>query len=104
LSNLNKQNKFINLEAWCEKYYKEAGLKVHPSNVPTDVILDQILGALKHYWETINPLIEVSLLLEDRIKKLESSMIETNKDLLGFVEHINSLLEDANQKEETPHE
>lgn len=41
---MNKINEFKYLKDWCDEYYKTVGLKIHPSNVPVDVVLDDIMG------------------------------------------------------------
>lgn len=40
---MNKINEFKYLKEWCDNYYKTVGLKIHPANVPVDVILEDIM-------------------------------------------------------------
>ncbi len=42
--NPNKENTYSNLAAWCEKYHKDSGIKIHPSSVPVELVLEDIMG------------------------------------------------------------
>lgn len=37
---------FEHLQKWCEKYYEKTKLRIHPANVPQEIILNEILGRL----------------------------------------------------------
>lgn len=37
---------FNNLQTWCEAYYAKTNLRIHPANVPQEIILNEILGRL----------------------------------------------------------
>lgn len=37
---------FDYLKIWCEAYYKKTNLKIHPANVPQEIILNEILKRL----------------------------------------------------------
>lgn len=53
----NRENTYSNLAAWCEKYHEESGIKVHPSSVPVDLVLEDIMGIVAHLRSNINMLI-----------------------------------------------
>ncbi len=46
--NPNKENTYSNLAAWCEKYHKDSGIKIHPSSVPVDLVLEDLMGYIAH--------------------------------------------------------
>jgi len=37
---------FDHLKTWCESYYAKTNLRIHPANVPQEIILNEILGRL----------------------------------------------------------
>lgn len=37
---------FNHLKTWCDKYYEDNQLRIHPANVPQEIILNEILGRL----------------------------------------------------------
>tara|TARA_R110000822_G_scaffold310340_2_gene442671 strand:+ start:2656 stop:2919 length:264 start_codon:yes stop_codon:yes gene_type:complete len=37
---------FNHLKTWCEAYYAKTNLRIHPANVPQEVVLNEILGRL----------------------------------------------------------
>lgn len=42
--NPNKENTYTNLGAWCAQYHEQSGIKIHPSSVPYDLVLEDVLG------------------------------------------------------------
>lgn len=85
MNGLNKENKFPNLTHWCEYYHKESGLKVHPSSVPVDVVLDELLGhvmALHRRMEMVVVTLEGITLrfeeIEQKIHDLGDAVIDIN--------------------------
>ena len=34
------------LQDWCDKYFKDTNMRIHPSNVPIDKILNEVLERL----------------------------------------------------------
>ena len=41
-----KMSDFNHLKKWCEAYYAKTNLRIHPANVPQEVVLNEILGRL----------------------------------------------------------
>lgn len=85
MNGLNKENKYPNLTKWCEYYHKESGLKVHPSSVPVDVVLDELLGhvmALHRRMEMVVTTLEGMTMrfeeVEQKIHDLGDAIIDTN--------------------------
>jgi hypothetical protein len=76
--NPNKENTYSNLAAWCEKYHKDSGIKIHPSSVPVDLVLEDIMGIVAHLRSNINMLIGS---LDNAFNRLDEqqSVIETIK-------------------------
>lgn len=35
------------LSEWCENYYKETNIKVHPQNIPVEILLNEIMMGMK---------------------------------------------------------
>lgn len=79
---MNKENRFPFLEAWCEKYYETVGLKVHSSNVPVDVVLDELMGGLESLRKYYNNLVEVYNSANHRISELESLVHQLTEELV----------------------
>lgn len=71
---MNKENKYSNLASWCEKYHKESGLKVHPSSVPVDLVLEDILGYVSHLRSNVLRLINVSDALQKKFDQIEEKL------------------------------
>lgn len=76
---MNNIQKFPHLEQWCKNYYDTVGLKVHPSNVPVDVVLNDLMGFMQatlHRMDMITTIMEAmserALHAEERISELES--------------------------------
>lgn len=79
---MNKIQKFPNLEIWCKQYYETVGLKVHPSNVPVDVLLDELVGKninLAHNQSTLQSVLQH---LNTRVGELEQLILKLNDTLL----------------------
>ncbi len=76
---MNKMNTYPHLTAWCEKYYERCNLKVHPSSVPVDVVLDEVMGDLfqmKHLYENVIGLLNHAV---HRIDMLETQLMQQSK-------------------------
>lgn len=68
---MNKENKFAHLEQWCKDYFETSGLKVHPTSVPTDVVMEDMLGRL-------NNLVREVFTLSERIREITQKDLNTN--------------------------
>ena len=96
MSNLNKENKFENLERFCKEYFESVGIKVHASAVPVDAVLDYILGIDRVVMATMQ-------VMTERLNRLESNIFETNKILMETLVKTNSKCDEV-KKDELPHE
>ena len=83
MNGLNKENKFPNLTKWCEYYHKESGLKVHPSSVPVDVVLDELLGHVMAIHRRIEMITSTLELITARFEETDLSIKEA---LVAIVE------------------
>lgn len=86
---MNKINEFKYLKEWCDNYYKTVGLKIHPANVPVDVVLDDIMGHItmliaheKQFISWIDFARGQIKELQDRIVSLENEMNHIKQDLI----------------------
>jgi hypothetical protein len=70
----NKENTYSNLAAWCEKHHKDTGIKVHPSSVPVDLVLEDLMGFVAHLRSNINMLIQSLDNAFNRIDEQEESI------------------------------
>lgn len=95
---MNKINQVPYLESWCKSYYERVGLKIHPSNVPVEIVLNDIMEQLTML--ICHEKVEVSGydLMNARVKKLETELVETNKALLEATTLINAILETKQNK------
>lgn len=80
---MNKENKFPFLDMWCEKYYETVGLKVHSSNVPVDVVLDELMGGLESLRKYYNNLVGVYTSANHRISELETLITQLTEQLVN---------------------
>lgn len=53
---MNKENSYSNLGKWCEQYHEKSKIKVHPSSVPVDLVLEDVLGYIAHLRSNVNML------------------------------------------------
>lgn len=90
---MNKENKFPHLEEWCKYYYDTVGLKVHPANVPVDVVLDNIMGQVIRVVGNVDNMTAVLEMMTKAIHRLELELLETNKRLLESTQFISEILE-----------
>lgn len=75
----NKQNTYSNLSAWCEKYHKDSGLKVHPSSVPVDLVLEDILGYIAHLRSNVSMLMNGIDVALKQIADLQEQVIQSSE-------------------------
>jgi len=94
----NKQNTYSNLSAWCEKYHKDSGIKIHPSSVPVELVLEDLLGYIATLIAHDKGMATAFDALNERVKTLESELVETNKSLLEATTLINSVLDTKEDK------
>lgn len=80
--NPNKENTYSNLSAWCEQYHKDSGIKIHPSSVPTDLILEDVLGYIAHLRSNVNMLIHGIDNALARIDTLEADLLLAKAEIL----------------------
>ena len=107
--NMNKENTYSNLKKWCESYYEKSGLKVHPSSVPVDVVLEDVMGQIAQllaheklnvtWTDYTNARIEA---LECKVEELESAVAEMGSAMTALISNVNEAIEsidDAIKKE-----
>lgn len=75
----NKENTYSNLKAWCDKYHKDSGLKVHPSSVPVDLVLEDILGYIAHLRSNVNMLMNGIDVALKQIADLQEQVIQSSE-------------------------
>lgn len=80
---LNKENTYSNLRAWCEQYHKDSGMKIHPSSVPYDLVLEDVLGYIAILMSHDKGMATAFDALNERVKELEKQVHELN---IQFVE------------------
>lgn len=87
---MNKVNEFKYLKDWCDAYYETMGLKIHPSNVPVDVVLDDIMGKVTTHLRHIEMITTTLELITQRFKeqeeKIKSLEFGLNEGLVAIVE------------------
>lgn len=83
MNSLNKENKFTNLGAWCDQYREKSGIKIHPSSVPVELVLEDVLGYIAILMSHDNSMAKAFDALNERVKELEKQIHELN---VQFVE------------------
>jgi len=91
----NKENTYSNLAAWCEKHHKDTGIKVHPSSVPVDLVLEDLMGyiALLMSHDKTNTTItdRMSKLFDELYHAYGTHVVSTRDALLALDEKIMDL-------------
>ena len=95
---MNKENKFPHLEEWCAKYYNNVGLKVHPSNVPADVILDELLGKVDSLRSYFDNLVAIYNNANKRITDIEENLEEIEKYLSHSAPLVKPIVSEPEEK------
>lgn len=71
---MNKINKLAYLESWCKDYYDRVGLKIHPSNVPVEIVLNDIMAQLTMLICHEKAEITAYDAMNERLKKVEAEL------------------------------
>ncbi len=80
--NANTENTYPNLKKWCDLYHKEVGIKIHPSSVPTDLVLEDLLeymGKTNRHIEFITKILEG---INEKLYHLENDIVDCKEQLL----------------------
>lgn len=77
--NPNKENTYSNLAAWCEKYHKDSGIKIHPSSVPYDLVLEDVMGYIAHLRSNMDMLMNGVDIALKQIADLQAQMIQSSE-------------------------
>lgn len=72
--NPNKENTYTNLGAWCAQYHEASGIKIHPSSVPYDLVLEDVLGYIAVLVAHDNSMCTAFDALNERVKAIEESI------------------------------
>ena len=72
--NPNKANTYTNLGAWCEQYHKDSGIKIHPSSVPYDLVLEDLMGYVATLIAHDKGMASAFDALNERVKELEQKI------------------------------
>ena len=78
---MNKENKYSNLAKWCEQHYERSKIKVHPTSVPVDLVLEDVLSYIAHLRSNVNMLITALDNMEVRYKHIEEQLDMVNAEL-----------------------
>lgn len=78
---MNKENKYSNLAKWCERYHEDNGIKIHPSSVPVELVLEDVLGYIAILMSHDNSTATAFDALNGRLKELELLIHELTAEL-----------------------
>lgn len=79
--NANKLNSFPYLRAWCDKYHEDGGVKIHPTSVPTDLVLEDVLEGLEKLRADICMLSMAITGVNERLHMTETEMVIVKETL-----------------------
>jgi aromatic ring-cleaving dioxygenase len=79
--NPNKENIYSNLAAWCDKYHKDSGIKIHPSSVPVELVLEDVMGYVALLMAHDRTTVTLMESLTKRITDLEILIHELTAEL-----------------------
>ena len=77
--NPNKENSYSNLAAWCEKYHKDSGIKIHPSSIPVELVLEDVMGYIAHLRSNMDMLMNGVDMALKQIEVLQGQMIQSSE-------------------------
>jgi hypothetical protein len=73
------------LKKWCDKYFEKSGMKIHPSAVPVDVILNDLLGRVdiieQRIPKSMNPVKKEEDIQTVRVRGVDIPLDELLKDI-----------------------
>ncbi len=78
----NKQNSYPNLSSWCDKYKEESGIKVHPSSVPVDLVLEDLIGYVGILVKQNHDLVGAFDKVVARLITLEGDLVDCKSQVL----------------------
>lgn len=81
---MNNITRLPYLESWCKSYFDKVGLKIHPSNVPTEIVLNDIMEQLTMLICHEKGEVTAYDAMNERIKAIESELetIKTKHNIL----------------------
>lgn len=82
---MNKENTYSNLAKWCEMYHERSKIKIHPSSVPVELVLEDVLGYIAHLRSNVTMLINAL----DNMESLVKIQAENIENLTNQVEQLN---------------
>lgn len=82
--NPNKENSYSNLAAWCERYHKDSGIKIHPSSVPVELVLEDLMGYVALLMAHDRTTVTLLDSLTKRVDDLEKSIHELTVTLVDL--------------------
>lgn len=102
--NPNRENTYSNLAAWCERYHKDSGIKIHPSSVPVDLVLEDLMGyvatLLAHDKTTVTIMDQLSQrvaqiahLFDGHFTEYKTHVVSSRDTFLSFDERFTALEE-----------
>lgn len=71
---MNNITRLPYLESWCKSYFDKVGLKIHPSNVPTEIVLNDIMEQLTMLICHEKGEVTAYDALNERVKHLEEKL------------------------------
>lgn len=77
-----KENQFTNLGAWCDQYKEQNGIKIHPSSVPVELVLEDVLGYIAILMSHDKGMASAFDALNQRVKDLEILVHELTAQLM----------------------
>lgn len=88
---MNKENKFEHLTLWCEDYYEKSGLKVHPSSVPLDVVLDELMGKFNQFATWVMDLAKSFNVHSQQLLQLQQDLLDCKEQILELENPIEEI-------------
>ena len=82
--NPNKENTYTNLGAWCAQYHEQSGIKIHPSSVPYDLVLEDLMGYIAILMAHDKTTVILLDNLTKRLDELEKSIHELTVTLVDL--------------------
>ncbi len=82
---MNEMNRLPYLESWCKSYFDKVGLKIHPSNVPTEVVLNDIMEQLTMVICHDKSITTIYDHMNERVKALEEQLNSVTQSVCALL-------------------
>lgn len=67
-------NNFENLKKWCDLHYEKTNIRLQPQNIPSEILIDEILGRLDSLKNYHDNLVSIYHSINERVTAIEEKL------------------------------